>query len=53
MPVGWYINHSETPNAVHKDYNFYACCDISAGEEITIDYNTLEEPEEAREDFYK
>jgi SET domain-containing protein len=27
--------------------------DIKAGEEITIDYNTLEESEEAKENYYK
>lgn len=53
MPVGWHLNHSENPNAKHRDYDWYASRDISAGEEITIDYNTLEEPEEAKEDYYK
>jgi SET domain-containing protein len=53
MPIGWYLNHSQTPNAAHRDYNYYAVHDIRAGEEILIDYNTLEEPEEAKEDYYK
>ena len=53
MSVIRYLNHSKTPNAYHKNYNYYALRDIKAGEEITIDYNTLEEPEEAKEDFYK
>ena len=53
MEVGWYLNHSKTPNAYHKDYDYYASQDIKAGEEITIDYNTLEEPEETKEDFFK
>jgi SET domain-containing protein len=52
MEVGWYINHSKDPNAYHKDYNYYALRDIKEGEEITIDYNTLEEPEEAKEEYY-
>jgi len=53
MEVGWYLNHSKTPNAYHRNYNFYALRDIKAGEEITVNYNTLEEPEEAKEDYYK
>ncbi|MFA6047287.1 MAG: SET domain-containing protein [Parcubacteria group bacterium] len=52
MEIGWYINHSKTPNTYHKNYNYYALRDIPAGEEITVDYNTLEEPEEAKEEYY-
>lgn len=53
MEIGWYVNHSKTPNSYHQNYNYYALRDILAGEEILIDYNTLEEPEEAKEDYYK
>jgi SET domain-containing protein len=53
MPVGWYANHSKNPNAVHGEFNWYAARDISAGEEITIDYNSFGEPESAKKDFYK
>lgn len=53
MPVGWYLNHSKNPTAVHKDYHYYASRDIKEGEEITIDYNTLEEPGESKQDYYK
>lgn len=52
MPIGWYLNHSKKPNAKQRDYHWYASRDIFAGEEITIDYNTLEEPDEAKEDYY-
>lgn len=52
MEVGWYLNHSKTPNTYHKNYDYYALRDVKVGEEITIDYNTLEEPEEAKEDYY-
>lgn len=52
MAVGWHLNHSKTPNAVHCNFDWYAARDIRAGEEITIDYNSLEEPENAREDYY-
>ena len=53
MEIGWFLNHSKEPSAHHKNYEFYALRDIKAGEEITIDYNTLEEPEEAKRDFYE
>ncbi|HEY9404545.1 MAG TPA: SET domain-containing protein-lysine N-methyltransferase [Pyrinomonadaceae bacterium] len=41
MSVGWHLNHSDTPNAFHKNYIYYAGRDIRKGEEITIDYGTL------------
>lgn len=53
IDIGWHLNHSITPNAYHRQYEFYALRDIKAGEEITIDYNTLEEPDEAIEDYYR
>lgn len=54
MPVGWYLNHSTTPNADHDaEYKYHALRDIKAGEEITIDYNSLEEPEEKKADYYR
>jgi len=53
MHVGWYLNHSKTPNTFRdKDFKWYALRDIKEGEEITIDYNTLEEPNEVKEDYY-
>jgi SET domain-containing protein len=52
MEIGWHVNHSKTPNAYHREYNYYALRDIKAGEEITIDYNSLEEPEDVKEDYY-
>jgi hypothetical protein len=53
MEIGWHLNHSKTPSAHHVNYNYYASRDIMAGEEITINYNLLEEPEDAREGYYK
>jgi hypothetical protein len=53
MPVGWYLNHSKNSNAEHKNYNWYASKNIKAGEEIFIDYNTLDEPEENKENYYQ
>ena len=53
MHIGWYLNHSKNPNAMRdKDYKWYAFTDIKAGEEISIDYNLLEEPEKKRPEFY-
>jgi len=52
MHVGWYLNHSSEPNAYHIDYNWYAKRDIKAYEEILIDYNSLEEPKETKDEYY-
>jgi len=52
MEIGCYINHSKTPNTKHQKYNYYSLRNILAGEELTVDYNSLEEPEEAKEDYY-
>lgn len=42
MEIGWYLNHSAAPNAWRKgECHFFASRDIAAGEEITIDYQTL------------
>jgi len=54
MWIGWYVNHSATPNAEEREEErYYAVRDISAGEEITIDYNQFNEPEEKKEDYYR
>jgi uncharacterized protein len=52
MEIGWHLNHSKLPNAHHEDYQYFASRDILAGEEITIDYNSLEEPAENKEKYY-
>ena len=43
MSVGWFLNHSDNPNAsrLDKKWRYYALRDIKPGEEITIDYQTL------------
>jgi hypothetical protein len=42
MSVGWYMNHSDTPNAHCDDeFEFFALHDISAGEEVSVDYGEL------------
>ena len=53
MEVGWYLNHSKTPNTHHKDYNYYALKDIKVGEEISVDYSSFDEPEDSKADYYK
>lgn len=54
MQIGWYLNHSTSPNTYpDNDYKWYASRDIKTGEEITIDYNSLNEPNESKEDYYK
>ena len=53
MEIGWYLNHSCQPNTRRDDnYDWYALQDIKKGEEITIDYNLLEEPAESRDEYY-
>lgn len=57
MPIGWYLNHSDTPNAVlgaivNDDWEWHASRDIAAGEEILVDYNVFLEPGEAKEYYY-
>ena len=42
LEVVWFLNHAPEPNAAHRDYRYYALRDIHAGEEITIDYGSLE-----------
>lgn len=42
MSVGWFLNHSETPNANRNDeWDYFASRDIAANEEVTIDYREL------------
>jgi len=59
MEIDWYINHSDNPNiavesSLDLDHALYcAVRDIKAGDEIFIDYNSLNEPEDLKEDFYK
>lgn len=66
MELGWFINHSFTPNIARmnivdpadvanslKVRALYAIKDIKAGDEILIDYNNLKEPEHLKEDYYR
>jgi len=66
MEIGWYINHSSTPNIARKnrvsnaeavknikERTVHAVRDIKAGDEILIDYNCRDEPEHMKEDYYK
>lgn len=66
MEIGWFINHSKTPNIARdfveyateelnsfKARPFIAIQDIKAGDEITVDYNYLAEPEALKEEYYR
>lgn len=54
MHVGWYLNHSKNSNTYcDSDYKWYASKDIKVGEEILIDYNSLNEPLESKPEYYK
>lgn len=55
MWLVWYLNHSKNPNAELnvKENNYYSIKDIREGEEILINYNSLDEPESEKEEYYK
>ncbi len=54
MEIAWHLNHSDDPNARRTGKGeFYSTKKINKGEEITIDYNSLGEPEDKKEDYYK
>ncbi|HLK17304.1 MAG TPA: SET domain-containing protein [Bryobacteraceae bacterium] len=42
MSLGWYLNHSENPSLIAEGEDYAAARDISPGEELTIDYATLD-----------
>lgn len=52
MYMVWYLNHSDKPNAEKREDGYYSIVEIKTGEEILIDYNTLGEPEDKKEDYY-
>ena len=45
ISVGWYMNHSATPNLQSDDgdVTYYALKDIEPGEEVTIDYRRMDD----------
>jgi hypothetical protein len=50
MSVGWYMNHSDTPNVHYsrdRNFEYFALRDIAAGEEILCDYAALTSYEQA------
>jgi SET domain-containing protein len=52
MEIGWYLNHSKNPNVEKRaDGNVYTIRFIKAGEEILIDYDQFNEPENLKERF--
>ena len=53
IETSWYLNHSNIPNIEMIDITTYkANRDIKKYEEIFIDYNQLNEPEEDKEEYY-
>lgn len=52
VEIGWYVNHSSTPNATKREDGWHALADIEAGDEILMDYNQLGEPASTKEAFY-
>src|SRR5258708_6534225 len=50
LDKSYYLNHSHTPNLETPDLGepFIAARDIAPGEELTADYDTYNEPSEAR-----
>lgn len=52
--IVWYLNHSAEPNAAlnTQENNYYSTRAISAGEEIFVNYNAFDQPEESKEAFY-
>jgi hypothetical protein len=54
MEIGWYMNHSFEPNAYRREADeFYALRDIVAGEEILVDYNEFNEPDDKKDAFFR
>lgn len=53
MHMVWYLNHSDKPNAEKRADGYYAITRIKNGDEILIDYNSLDEPDDAKKAFYK
>ena len=53
MHMVWFLNHSGRPNAEKREDGYFSTVDVRAGDEILIDYNTLDEPEDKKEDYYK
>lgn len=54
MSIGWYLNHSASPNVVWDDDlgGYVTARDVAEGEELLIDYNLFEEPEHEKAAFY-
>jgi hypothetical protein len=55
VETAWYLNHSDLNNLEENwDLGLYKVVrNINKGDELTIDYNIFEEPEDKKEDFYK
>lgn len=51
----WFINHSKKPNVTKtpEPHRLVTIRDISAGEEILINYDEFQEPKHLKESYYK
>lgn len=55
MHIGYYMNHSTTPNVGWDDDldGYVSTAPIRAGDELLIDYNIFEEPTEKKDSYYR
>lgn len=54
MEIIWFLNHSKKPNIKKTSYKkIIAISNIKAGEEILIDYNEFNEPDNLKDYYYK
>ncbi|MBI2774457.1 SET domain-containing protein [Candidatus Dependentiae bacterium] len=54
MEIAWYLNHSVDPNIKRAEPgSCYSLRDIQKGEEILINYNDFNEPENTKEEYFK
>lgn len=54
MEIVWYINHAASANIIRiRPGVCMTKKDIKKGEEITLNYNELNEPEHLKESYYK
>lgn len=52
MEIAWYLNHSDKPNIKRVEHGTcYTLKEIKKGEEILIDFNDFNEPEDAKIEY--
>ncbi len=52
--IVWYLNHSDTPNIELRmpENNYYSLRDIRIDEELFTNYNSFEEPDAVKDEYY-